>query len=497
MKTPGRRGPILLLFILLSTSAFSEANGKPAAADGIWLGKLEAGGLSLRIQLNVKSDSAGLESCTLDSLDQDSMGIPCANTNFAPPEFAFDVPAVHGHWQGKLSEDGLTLTGTWNQGSPMQLNFARQTSALKATGVEPPAFMASMPPVKAADIEQVLKKDLAEALATGSLASANGEGLAIAVSKDGERHVFGVGAAKPDSLFEIGSITKTFTGLILAQMVEQKRVKLDDPVRELLPPGTVAKPEGAEIRLLDLATQHSGLPRMPTNFHPKYPENPYVDYAATDLYAFVAKQGVAKSADPVFLYSNLGFGLLGNALAAKAGISYEALLKEEVTGPLALQDTAIKLSDAQQARFLPGHNAQHRPAHAWDLDALAGAGAIRSTAGDMLRYMEANLHPEALAAGTGFAGTLPAAVKMQHELRADSLPGMKIGLAWLWNTDEQVFWHNGGTGGYGSYAFFGAKCDCAVVVLSNEAPGAQGSLADRVGQHLFQRLQGLPAIELK
>jgi len=265
----------------------------------------------------------------------------------------------------------------------------------------------------------------------------------------------------------------------------------------LLPPGTVAKPDGAEITLLDLATQHSGLPRMPTNFHPKNPANPYVDYASADLYAFMTKQGVARKSDPGFLYSNLGFGLLGNALAVRAGSSYEALLQNEVTGPLGLKDTVVTLSAAQQARFTPGHDGQHHPAHAWDLDALAGAGAIRSTAGDMLRYLEANLHPESLPGGAGPAGTLPAALKLQHELRADSLPGMKIGLAWLWNEEEQVFWHNGGTGGYSSYAFFGTKCDCAVVVLSNEAPGGQGTLADRLGQHISQRLQGTPAIELK
>lgn len=90
----------------------------------------------------------------------------------------------------------------------------------------------------------------------------------------GVRHFFSYGVAKFDSVFEIGSITKTFTGLILSQMVEQDKVRFDDPVRELLPPGTVQKPAAAEITLLDLATQHSGLPRMPDNFKPASEDNP-------------------------------------------------------------------------------------------------------------------------------------------------------------------------------------------------------------------------------
>jgi CubicO group peptidase (beta-lactamase class C family) len=135
-------------------------------------------------------------------------------------------------------------------------------------------------------------------------------------------------------------------------------------VRELLPPGTVAKPTGDEITLLDLATQHSGLPRMPGNFRPVDPTNPYVDYSAANLYAFLARQTVAKPAQTQFLYSNLGFGMLGQALSNRAGASYPFLLAQEVTGPLGLIDTAVSLSPAQQTRFIPGHDHDHHPAHA-------------------------------------------------------------------------------------------------------------------------------------
>lgn len=316
--------------------------------------------------------------------------------------------------------------------------------------------------------------------------------MVIGAVQHGIRRIFVYGAAKEDAIFEIGSISKTFTGLILAQMVAQHKAKLDEPVRELLPGGTVAKPEGAEITLLDLATQHSGLPRMPDNFDPANPQDPYADYRPANLYQFIAKHGVSKPADSAFNYSNLGMGLLGQGLANRAAMTYAELLKAQVTGPLGLNDTVVTLSPAQEKRFAQGHGAQHQAAHPWSLDALAGAGAIRSTAADMLTYLEAQLHPDSAK----HSATLASALQMSHELRADAMPGMKVGLAWLFQTDKGVYWHNGATGGYSSYAAFNPKKDYAVVVLFNTTIGANGSFADRLGEHVLERLSGKPAVAL-
>lgn len=465
---------------------------KPSSVDGIWLGTLQAGSISLRIQINTKSDSAGREFCTLDSLDQHAMGLECANVAFAGDDFSFEVPVVHGHWSGKLSADGKVLSGTWNQGSSLPLNFTRQSIAQTA---KPISYDPALAPVAAADLQSVLDKDLAEVLKSEELAPTTGAGVSIAVVEHGVRRIFSYGTAKPDSIFEIGSVTKTFTGLLLSQLVEQNKVKFDEPVRELLPPGTVAKPAGDEITLLDLATQHSGLPRMPDNFKPADLDNPYADYRAANLYEFLAKQGVAKPAKTDFVYSNLGFGLLGQALAVRSGLSYPVLLKNEITDPLELKDTTVSLSPEQLARFIPGHDGKHHPAHAWDLDALAGAGAIRSTAGDMLTYLQANLHPENLksVAGSSAAATISAALIQSHQLRADVGPGTRIALAWLYEAETGSYWHNGGTGGYSSYASFNPKGDYAVVVLLNTAPNG---FTDRLGQHISQRLAGKPAISL-
>ena len=487
-------GPQLLNF---ARDTFVAA-AKPSPVDGIWLGTLQAGGASLRVQFTVRSDSAGREYCAMDSLDQHAMGLECVKIVFSGNDFSFDVPTVQGSWKGSLSADGKTLSGVWSQGHPLPLNLTRQSVAIAAAPIPEPTYDPALAPVAAADLQSVLDRDLAEALKSGELAPGTGAGVSIAVVERGVRRVVSYGAAKPDSIFEIGSITKTFTGLVLSQMVEQGKVKFEEPVRELLPPDTVAKPAGDEITLLDLATQHSGLPRIPDNFKPADPSNPYADYGASDLYAFVAQHGVVKPADTGFLYSNLGFGLLGQALAVRSGLSYPALLKEEVIEPLGLKDTTISLSPAQQARFVEGHDEHHHPAHAWDLDALAGAGAIRSTAADMLTYLEANLHPEKLkpAAGSSAAATLSAAFMQSHQLRADAMPGTRIALAWLFVSKTGEYWHNGATGGYSSYAFFNPKADYAAVVLLNTTLGSNGSFADRLGEHISQRLAGKPAISL-
>jgi serine-type D-Ala-D-Ala carboxypeptidase/endopeptidase len=167
-----------------------------------------------------------------------------------------------------------------------------------------------------------------------------------------------------------------------------------------------------------------------------------------------------------------------------------------------MHDTVIDLSKEQEARFAQGHDAQHHVAHAWHLDALAGAGAIRSTASDMLTYVEVQLHPERArhVPGASIAnspsGTLASALELSQRLRTDVGPSTKIGLAWLYQTETGNYWHNGATGGYSSYSFFNPKADYAAVVLFNTTISGNGSFADRLGEHIAERLQGKPAIAL-
>ncbi len=423
------------------------------------------------------------------------MGIPC-NATVTGASLSIDVPAVHGTLTGTVSADGNTVNATWSQGAPRPLVLTRQATAL---ALPKAALEPAIPPVDVANLKEVLDKDLAAALASGELAPGTEGGLTIGVVQHGVRRIFAYGTAKPDGLFEIGSITKTFTGLILSQMVAQKKARLSEPVRALLPAGTVAAPaSGPEITLLDLSAQRSGLPRLPDNMNPADKANPYADYDRKALFAFVASHGVSLPATPKFGYSNLGVGLLGQALAERAGATYEALLVKEITGPLGMRETVVTLAPALRARLSPGHDGAHRPARPWDQDALAGAGAIRSTAADMLTYLEAQLHPDHLpkaAHATPEGKTLAEAITASHALQGQAGEATHIALNWFYDDTSGSFWHNGATGGYSAFAVWNPEKDFAVVVLSNTSSG-QRSFSDEVGEHVEQRLTGKPAVSL-
>ncbi len=364
------------------------------------------------------------------------------------------------------------------------------------TAAQPPVtFDPALAPVNAENMQAALDRDLKQELESGVLAPQTLSGVTIGVLRNGVRRVFAYGTARPDSIFEIGSITKTLTGLMLAQMIEQGMVQIDEPVRELLPAGTVAKPQGREITLLDLITHHSGLPLMPENVRPADPGNPHADYHAADLYAFIGTRGVERPVSVGFSYSNLGVGLLGQALADRAGKPYASLLEDLIAEPLGLNDTVITLTPQQQARFIQGHTADHRDAHAWDVDALAATGAIRSTADDLLTYLDVQLHPKKPAfeaSPSANARTLPMAIALSQEVRADVQPGAHIAFAWIVDVSG-TYWHNGATGGYSSFVLFNPSEDYAAVVLVNMSSGAQGNFAERLGQHIGQRFAGLPA----
>lgn len=471
---------------------------KPSAVDGIWLANLSGGGASQRVQLIVKSDAAGNQFCTMDLPDQRIMQVECAQPTFTGGLFSWDIPAIHGHWTGKPSADGNALLGTWTQGTSQPLNFQRQSTAIPEKPIPPPVYDPAIPPVPIDQLQSVLDRDLAEALRIGQLAPSTGIGVSIGVVDHGVRRIFTYGAARPDSIFEIGSVTKTFTGLMLAQMVAQGKARLDEPVRQLLPPGAVAKPNGPEITLLDLATRRSGLRWEASNFYSLDLKNPYADYTADKLYAFMRWRGVQKPPDAPIRNSELAFGLLGQALADRAGMSYPALLNQQIASPLGMKDTTVKLSPEQQLRFLPGHGEDRRPAPAWEFDAMAGTGAVRSTAADMLTYLEANLHPETLKPATDSkeAATLSAALIQSHQPQADISTATRIAFAWLYDTETGDYWHNGATGGFSAYAFFNPKRDYAAVVLLNSCPGENSVFVDRLALHIGQRLAGKPAISL-
>ncbi len=281
-----------------------------------------------------------------------------------------------------------------------------------------------------------------------------------------------------DTVFEIGSITKVFTATVLADLVLQEELGLDTPVQSVLG-DEVSMPtsDGAQITLGHLATHSSGLPRLPDNFDPADPTNPYADYTVEDLYAFLSSHKLTRDIDETVEYSNVGFGLLGHALALGAGTDFEALIAERVLQPLQMSDTAIELTPALRERLATGHDGQLRPAANWDLPALAGAGALRSTVHDLLTFLEANL-------GLDPSPLRQAMERARTPQRSDPALGMDIGLGWIIarEGDREFVWHNGGTGGYASFIGFDAQAGEGIVILSNSALSV-----DNLAYRLFTR----------
>jgi serine-type D-Ala-D-Ala carboxypeptidase/endopeptidase len=272
-----------------------------------------------------------------------------------------------------------------------------------------------------------------------------------------------------ETIFEIGSITKVFTCLLLADMAERGEVALDDPVAKYLPAGvTVPKRDGRQITLLDLATHSSGLPRWPDDIapgdlSPKDWSNPYADYTVEQLHAFLGGYRLRRDIGASHAYSNLGMGLLGRALAHRAGFDFETLVRERVTGPLGMTDTAIALTQDQTARFAVGHDQARRPVAAWDMPTFAGAGALRSTASDLLTFLAAEL---------GFIETpLKAAMTAQLEPRRASDADYIQALGWRIDPDPsgEIIWHGGATGGFRSFVLFDTRRHAGVVMMTNSA----------------------------
>ncbi|MHB8381122.1 MAG: serine hydrolase domain-containing protein [Candidatus Binataceae bacterium] len=465
----------------------------PSEIDGDWFGLLRSPTYrSLRLGLHIRTNRADKMNVAFDDIDRANMAVPCENAKFDSHAFSFEISAWHAKYSARLSPDNKTLDGFWDQWRTLPLTFVRQTNQAAELSARLP--IPAIAPVPLDNLKPILDREFAPMLNHGLLSETAGGGIVIGIVDHGRRRIFSYGAAKPDSIFEIGSITKTFTGLALAQMVEQGRVSLAEPVRELLPPGTIAK-SGSEITLVDLATHRSGLPRLPDNLDPD--PNAYSGYNIDKLREFFEKHPALKQADTKFQYSNFGFGVLGYALARRAGCSYEQLIKDDVTGPIKLQDTVVSLSPEQKKRLIQGYNSALDPVESgdWDYPFFEGAASLKSTAADMLSYLYANMHPATVDSG-GLAGspgaTLAKAMILDHQRRADVGEQAKVALAWFFNEKLRYFCHGGGTTGYSSWAQFSPEKDRALVVLSNRLDNTPGeeSLVGRVAANIDTLMSG-------
>jgi serine-type D-Ala-D-Ala carboxypeptidase/endopeptidase len=274
-----------------------------------------------------------------------------------------------------------------------------------------------------------------------------------------------------------------FTGLLLADLAEHGIVGLDDPLARYLPASaSVPTYNGREITLGDLSSHTAGLPRNPKGMLRRWlgdRHNPFAALTVEEVHEGLGRTRLRRRPGERARYSNLGVGLLGQALERAAGQPFERLVRERICLPLGVGDTVVTPSEEQAARLAAGHTRRGRPVPRFEVSALAGAGALRSTAIDMLRFLGANLDP----ASTPLAAPLERIQRPRHPMGR----GLQIGLGWLIVRSPEpagpLLWHNGGTGGFRSFVGVARDRGIAVVVLSNSARSV-----DRLGLRLVRLL---------
>ena len=289
------------------------------------------------------------------------------------------------------------------------------------------------------------------------------------VEPDGSTRILHAGSAgegaRPlgrQTVFEIGSINKTFTGTILADMVARGEVKLDDPVQKYLPSSVrVPTRNGREITLLDLATHRSALPRLPDNFVPAATGNPYAEYSVDVVYAFLNNHTLRRDIGAEYEYSNLGVGLLGIALGRAADTSIKTLIQQRILQPLGMRMTGYEREGEIAAWLAKGRDGRGGQAPYWDAsEAIAGAGGLRSNIDDMLLYLRAQLNPTNDALGR--------AIRMTHQ-EQHRFPQFAAGITWPIRTagGRTIISHGGGTGGFNTLIAFDTARRTGVVMLTN------------------------------
>jgi len=332
---------------------------------------------------------------------------------------------------------------------------------------------------------------MVEQFAHDYISQASTVGISIGVLKGDRIYYYGYGETERDngklpdenSIYEIGSISKTFTAILLANAVNQGKVKLSDPANMYLPDSArKLSYDNVPITLQNLSNHSSGIPRMPDNMNALIdpPTNPYVNYDDKRLFSFYANFKPTRKAGDQYEYSNLAVGTLGVILERVNQQPYEKLLVEKICDPLGMNDTREFIKPLDSSRVAKGYNENGAYNGPWDFKSFAAAGGIRSTAKDMLKYAAANL------------GRAPTALKkdilLTHTVTYTQGTN-KVALGWHYIKpgQDEILFHNGGTGGYRTYLGINLQKQFAVVVLSN-----CGISVDGLGNQLMKALESKP-----
>ena len=310
--------------------------------------------------------------------------------------------------------------------------------------------------------------------------AAGGQWAVAAVAIGGGRRAAWCHGATPQSAFELASVTKTFTALLLAALAVQQRVTLDDPLARYLPAAA-----GAPTRLVDLATHSAGYPRLPRAIvRHMLSRDPYARLTDRQIDREVQRlsQRLRAASHPVS-YSNLGFGVLSRALAAAGGRPFGQLLTAEVLQPLGL-DMTLDIDPGQDR--LPGHSNSGRRTPPWHNPTLPGAGCLWASIDQLGDYLAAHLHPEQ----TLLQQAIELALQPRQPTR--SPPG-QVCLGWMRRETGHslVHWHNGSTYGFGSFVALDRQHNAAVGALINcQRPPGLDAAAMSVLRHMASRPAG-------
>jgi len=295
-----------------------------------------------------------------------------------------------------------------------------------------------------------------------------GAGIVVALVDEGGTRVIAHGLARRGSeervtggsVFEVGSVTKLFTSLLLAEMAERGEVRLDDPIARYVPP-SVKSPRTREVTLLHLSQHTAGFPPFPDNMRAVDPANPRDVYTNEALFAFLDGHRTARRAGTFHLYSNYGPALLGELLARRAGTDFESALRTRVLEPLGMRRTGLALTPQLRAAHALGHSVEGRPIPLGDVRGLLGAGSLRTTGDDMARFLEASLGLR--------ESPLADALRATQEPRPGQAPDLPMGLGWFHATilGVRLVTHGGATDGFRAYVALDLARKRGVVVLSN------------------------------
>jgi D-alanyl-D-alanine-carboxypeptidase/D-alanyl-D-alanine-endopeptidase len=282
-----------------------------------------------------------------------------------------------------------------------------------------------------------------------------------------------------DTAFEIGSVTKVFTALLLAEMVRKGEVALADPVAKYLPAVKIPERNGRSITLLDLATHTSGLPFMPDEL-PAFDDPAAAKYGTAQLYQFLAHYQLPRDIGAEWDYSNIGYWLLGQALASRAGTDYESLFRTRVIAPLKLKSTAITPSPKLKANLAVGHNAVLQPSPSMSTvpgyAPMSDVLSLVSTANDLLTFLSVAMGYESSPLAPAMATMLSTRRPMPQPREAQALGWVVIG-----EGEDQLIVHDGGTLGFASSVAWDPKSRVGVVVLSNQLAGVSD-----IARHLLR-----------